>query len=315
MKVTILVPKSEFTNQQQNGLAKLGEIVYSDSRLEYTNEELVKLCVGSEILAPDPDNLGGFEKARENLTRLMTTLPKLKGLALSTTSYGWIDFDYCKKHNISVLNIPGYSREAVAEHTFALLLCLAKRIIISDRQTRGGKYKLEMGLELKDKTLGIIGIGNIGSRVAELAHAVGMKVIAYNHSPKKYRNVEMKSLNEVLINSDAITIHTTHTKENEGFIGKNEISKLKNGVIIVNTADRTIVDEKVLATALKLKKIYGYAYEGEDLTHGPLANIENAVGIRGFGWYTKESMQRLMEIWIGNIKALVAKKPTNTVSS
>jgi len=234
------VPKSEFTNQQQNGLAKLGEIVYSDSRLEYTNEELVKLCVGSEILAPDPDNLGGFEKARENLTRLMTTLPKLKGLALSTTSYGWIDFDYCKKHNISVSNIPGYSREAVAEHTFALLLCLAKRIIISDRQTRGGKYKLEMGLELKDKTLGIIGIGNIGSRVAELAHAVGMKVIAYNHSPKKYRNVEMKSLNEVLINSDAITIHTTHTKENEGFIGKNEISKLKNGVIIVNTADRTI---------------------------------------------------------------------------
>src|SRR3990170_5444217 len=147
MKIAAFCPKSEFSEVNQKRLASLG----------------------ADIIAIDPDNFGGFEKAKDVVTKLVETLPKLKGVALSTTSYGWIDMDYFKKRNIPVSNVPGYSRELVAEHAIALLLCLAKRIIVTDRKIQKGQYKLEMGFELKGKTLGIIGLGNIGSRVAEMA--------------------------------------------------------------------------------------------------------------------------------------------------
>ncbi len=313
MKITIFAPKSEFTKDQQKRLFSLGQIVCTDSRREYKLEDLIRLAKGSDIIAPDPDNFGGFEKAKQRLARLIESLPKLKGIALSTTSYGWVDLDYCKKNKIPVVNIPGFSREAVAEHTLALLLNLAKRIIVTDRKTQKHQYKLEMGFELKDKTLGIIGMGSIGSRVAELSRGIGMNVIAYNRSPKKVKGVGMVSLDKLLKQSDAVAIHVTHSEENNGLIGKKEITKMKDGVIIVNTADREIVNEQAMAEAIKSGKVYGYAYEAEDLTYGPLADLENAVGIQGFGWYTKEALQRLVEIWITNIKAMVRGHPQNLV--
>jgi phosphoglycerate dehydrogenase-like enzyme len=170
-----------------------------------------------------------------------------------------------------------------------------------------------MGFELKGKTLGIIGLGNIGSRVAELAKGIDMKVIAYNRSPKKMAGVEMKSFAEVLRESDAITLHTTHEPSNRNIIGKEQLAKMKKGVIIVNLVDRELVDEKAMAEAIKSGKVYGYAYEGVDLTNTPLANLENAVGIKGFGWYTKEALNNLFQIWVDNIVALSKGKPQHRI--
>lgn len=314
MRITVLAPKSEFTSAQQKKMETLGDVTYTDSRREYEMKELFELLKDTEILAPDPDNVGGFEKAKSRLNQLFESMPKLKGVALATTSFGWIDLEYCKKRGIPVANIPGYSREAVAEHTLGLLLSLAKRIIISDRRTQKGAYKIGMGFELAGKTLGIIGIGNIGSRVAELAQGIGMKVIAFNRSPKVVRGVEMKSLDEVLKESDAIAIHTTHLVENDGMIGKEEFSKMRKGIIIVNTANREIVNEQAMADAITSGKVYGYAYEAEDLEHGPLVGLENAIGIKGFGWYTKEALQRMIEIWIDNIGAMTQNKPIHVVN-
>lgn len=247
------------------------------------------------------------------MTKIMESLPNLKGVCLSTTSFGWIDLDYCKKRKIPVSNVPGYSRESVAEHALALLLCLAKRIIVSDRKTQKGEYKLEMGFELKGKTLGVIGLGNIGGRLAELGQGIGMKVIAYNRTAKKMKGFEMKSLDQVLKESDAISLHTTHEEANNKMIGEKEIAKMKKGVIVVNTVDRELVDEVAMAKALKSGKVYAYAYEGEDLAHTPLAKIENAIGIKGFAWYTKEALDNLYKIWIENLSALEKGKPQNLV--
>lgn len=313
MKITILAPKSEFSIDQQKTLSALGQVIYTDSRKEYEMSQLLELVKNTDVLAPDPDNVGGFEKAKPRLTQLLETLPNVKGVALATTSFGWIDLEYCKKRNIPVSNIPGYSREAVAEHTLGLLLSLAKRILVTDRRTQKGKYEIGMGFELAGKTLGIIGIGNIGSRVAELAQGIGMNVIAYNKSLKQVKGVKMVSLDEVLKLSDAIAIHTTHLVENDGMIGKEELGKMKNGVIVVNTANREIVNEEDMANAIKSGKVYGYAYEAENLETGPLVGIENAVGIRGFGWFTKEALERLMEIWVGNIVAIAKGAPINIV--
>ena len=299
MKIAVLVPQSEFTDDQQKRLASLGEVVYTKSRDEYEMPALIALAKDTEIFAADPDNVGGFEKLLETLEE---------------TSYGWVDLEYCSKRNIPVTNVPGYSREAVAEHTLGLLLALAKRIIVTDRRTQKGQYKIGLGFELLGKTLGIIGLGSIGGRVAELGLGIGMRVIACNRSPKTMTGVEIKSFDDVLKESDAISIHT-HGKGNIGMVGKEAISKIKNGVIVVNTANREIVDEQAMADAIKSGKVYGYAYEAEDLEHGPLVGLEDAIGIQGFGWYTKESLFRQLEILIDNVKAMSEGRPTNVVNN
>src|SRR5690242_697647 len=102
MKIAVFNPKSDFTPTQQKQLSSFGEVVFIDPPMEHPLDELINLSDGAEVLAVDPDNFGGFEKARERLTQLMETLPNLKGLALDTTSYGWIDFEYAKKRNIPV---------------------------------------------------------------------------------------------------------------------------------------------------------------------------------------------------------------------
>jgi lactate dehydrogenase-like 2-hydroxyacid dehydrogenase len=314
MKIAIFCQKTDFNAEQQEKLSELGEIVYADRGGEQPIEDWMRLAEGADILAIDPDAFGGFEKAQDGrLIKLMDSLPDLKGVALATTSFGWIDLDYCRKRNIAVTNVPFYSTESVAEHAIGLLIGLAKKIILTDRRTQMGKYRLDMGFELKGKTLGVIGLGHIGSRVAELGRAIGMKVIAYNRNPKQKEGVEMKSLDEVLAEADAISINLADSHETKGFIAEKEIGKMKPGAIVVNLASREIVDEKAMAKALQSGKISAYAFEGEDLESGPLAKIETAIGLKGFGWYTKEALEKAMEIWTKNIIALAKNDPSDRV--
>lgn len=312
-KIVLLRPKHEVPASLQARLTALGKVVYSPNREELPWSKLVKLTQNASILGVDPDNLGGFEKAKPMLTKLMEKLPYLKGLALATTSYGWVDLGYCAKRKIPVTNVPGYSRESVAEHALAMLLCLAKRILETDRKTQKNQYQLVMGTELAGKTLGIIGLGSIGSRMAELGLAIGMKAIAYNRTPKKQKGVVMQSFNQVIQNADALSLHIRDTGKLHHLINRKIIKDMKPGIMIVNTADRELVDEKTLAQALKSGKVSGYAYEGEDLVNTPLAKIPTAIGLRGFGWYTKEALQNLMEIWVENIEALAKNKLQNSV--
>jgi phosphoglycerate dehydrogenase-like enzyme len=171
-----------------------------------------------------------------------------------------------------------------------------------------------MGFELAGKTLGIIGVGNIGSRTAELARGIGMNVIGYNHTPKTVPGVQMKTLDEVLAQSDAIAFHTTHTEENVGFIGKEEIAKMKQGVVIVNTADDTVINEEAMAEALKSGHVDMYTCEGTLFEKSPLKGMERAIGLKGFGYYTREALQNLFEIFIDNIESFVKGKPIHVVN-
>lgn len=223
--------------------------------------------------------------------------------------------DYFKKKNVLVSNCPGWSRESIAEHALTLLLCLSKNVLKLDRKTQKGEYKLEKGFELKGKTLGIIGVGSIGITLAQLANGIGMKVIGYNRSSKTVDGVEMKnSLNELLTESDAISLHITHEEKNNNLIGAEQIAKMKDGVIIVNLADRENVVEKDMAEALKSGKVFGFAYEAEDLKNTPLSTLDNAIGLKGFGWYTTEALANLFQIWTDNIASMADSKPKNVIT-
>ncbi|MBU1085083.1 MAG: NAD(P)-dependent oxidoreductase [Candidatus Beckwithbacteria bacterium] len=313
MKIVIFNPKNSFTSQQRKQLTSFGQVIYTKTRDALPIGKLLAMAKGAEIVGVDPEPLGGFEKAKEKLTKIMESLPNLKGVCLSTTSFGWVDLEWCKQHKIPVSNVPGYSKESVAEQAIAFLLGASKRIFISDRKTQKGKYQMVQGNELKGKTLGIIGLGSIGVATAELAKGIGMNVIAYTRTPKKMKGVKMVSLGQLFKTSDAISLHVTHEKDNDEMIGKVELRKMKKGVIVVNTVDRELVDEKAMAQALKTGQVDTYVYEGEDLIHTPLAKLENAIGFRGFAWFTKEALDNLYRIWIENLFALVKGKPQNRV--
>ena len=313
MKITILCPQSEFSTEQQYKLSVVGEVIYTKSRDEYPLDDLIKLAKDSEILAFDPDNIGGFEKTPTRLLNLMEAMPKLKGLVLSTTAFGYVDKDYCKKRGIVVTNVPFYSTESVAEHTLAMILGCVKRIFLTDRRTQKNKYKLEMGRELNHLSVGIIGLGHIGERTAELCKAVGASVYAYNRTPKRMEHIQRKSIEEVLTKSDVIAIHLAENKETEHFLSKERIEMLNDGVVVVNTSDRSIVDEVAMAKALKSGKVDQYCFEGENLKGSPLDGIETAIMFKGFGWFTKEALEKNKEIWVDNIVGVAKGAPHNPV--
>lgn len=313
MKIVIFNPKDDFSKDLQKQLAQLGKVEYVKDRKALPIKKLLDLAKGADIIACDPDPLGGFEKAKEVLTKVMNSLPNLKGVCLSTTSFGWVDLEYAKKRKLPVSNVPGYSKQSVAEQSIAFLYGAMKRIFVSDRRTQKGKYYLQQGFELKGKTLGVIGLGSIGTVTAELAKGIGMNVIAYNRSKKSIKGVEMVSLNELFKRSDAISLHTTHEVNNKNLIGEKELAKMKKGVFIVNTVDRELIDEKAMAKALKSGQVDTYVYEAEDLEKAPLGKIETAIGFQGFAWYTKEALEELFKIFTENIIAMVKNKPQNRV--
>ncbi len=313
MKIAIFAPESAFTADQIKDLHQVGLVHFLPDWHIKTTAELLTMAAQADVIAVDPDPLGGFEKAPPVLTAVMEALPNLKAVCLSTTSYGWIDQSYCQKRGIVISNVPGYSRESVAEHTLGLLLALAKQIILTDRRTQVGKYVLEKGFELRGKTLGIIGLGSIGTRVAELGQAIGMRVVAFNRTLRTIPGVELLSLADVIKKSDALALHLKDDADTKGIIGQAEIQLIKPGAIVVNTASRGLVDEAAMAKALASGAVAGYAYEAEDLENSPLAAEEKAIGLKGFGWYTTEALANLYQIWVGNIVSAAAGRPEHTV--
>jgi len=230
------------------------------------NEENSDLIENSDIVS-----VFIYSKINENVLK---NAKNLKFIATRSTGYDHIDLEACKKRNILVSNVPSYGIETVAEHTFALILAISRKIIESFERTRKGDFSLEglRGFELKGKTLGIIGAGKIGRRVAEIAKAFGMRVIAYdvfkNYEEARRIGFEYVDLDYLLRNSDIITLHANLTKENYHMLNEDAFEKMKDGVIIINTARGALIDTKALIKYLKNGKVRAVGLdvlEGESL--------------------------------------------------
>ncbi|HSV94734.1 MAG TPA: NAD(P)-dependent oxidoreductase [Spirochaetia bacterium] len=313
-KIVVLQPKSEFNGDLQYRLGYAGEVEYIDSLREYSVEELIQLAKKADILAFDPDRVGGIEKASSRLQELLEGIPNLKGLALNTWRTDYLNKDYLRERNIVVSNAPNYYVEAIATQTVALLLGCAKRIFLADRRTQKRKYRLELGREPRSMSVGIVGLGHVGERVAELCKGLGMTVSSYNRTPKRIENVRRENVDDVLHSSDVVLLHLAYNEETAGFLSKEKIARIKNGAIVINMADKRLVSEKYMAEALKSGKIDQYAYETESTHKSPLEGIETALAFKPFGGYTREALNRNREVWVRNIEDLSRGNPTNKVS-
>ncbi len=191
-------------------------------------------------------------------SRLLAKLPKLKMIATMSTGTDHIDLGACKKRGIAVCNVPAYGEHTVAEHTFALILAITRRLLASVQRAKSGDFSQEglTGLELEGKTIGIVGTGKIGSHVARLAHAFGMKPIAF----ARHRNEELErlygvefvpSLSALLSRSDIITLHAPLTDETFHLINRKNVKRIKRGAILINTARGALVETEALLEGIK----------------------------------------------------------------
>ncbi len=240
--------------------------------------------------------------------RIMESAPRLKGIVRYGIGVDNVDVRAATEMGIYVANVPDYCIRTVAEYTFALLLALARKIILADRTVKSASWKIWtqqpaelMGVDLEGKVLGLIGMGNIGSAVAIRAKAFGMKVIAYDPYLEKDKaellGVELVDLDALLKNSDFVTIHVPLTSETQGMIGEQELRKMKNTAYLINTSRGPIVKEDALYEALKNKWIAGAAldvYEKEPPERdNPLFKLDNTVLTPHIAWYTEEALKRL----------------------
>ncbi len=288
------------------------EVVYY-SKKPKDSDELIERCKDADIMVVvnTPVSVNVIEK-----------LKNLKMIAVSFTGYDHIDVEKCRELGIIVSNVPEYSTNSVAELVFGFIISTARKIIECDRAVRECKDNSGLlGMELFGKTLGVIGTGKIGGRVCEIGLAFGMNVLAYSRTKREdlmARGVKYVALDELLKKSDVVTIHIPLNNQTERLIGERELSLMKDGAIIVNTARGKIIDSESLAKMLESGKIRAcldvFDMEPPLPENYPLRNVKNAILTPHVGYYTKEALERRLRITVENIKAFMDGKPRNVVS-
>ena len=254
--------------------------------------------------------------------------PKLKIISNYAIGFNNIDVAYATKKRIPVTNTPGRAIvDAVAEHTFALIFAVTKRIVEADRFMRAGKYKtweplLLLGMELVGKTIGIVGLGRIGSGVAQRAKAMGMKVVYYdvkrNVDFEGEFNAQYLSLNDLLKSADVVSVHVPLLPTTTHLIGKKKLSLMKKTAYLINTSRGPVIDEKALVRALKKKQIAGAGldvYEFEPKLATGLTKLQNVVLTPHIASATIEARSEMSKDAAENILAVLqGKKPKMLVN-
>ena len=260
--------------------------------------------------------------------QLLDQCPNLKLICVEATGYNVVDCQAARQRGVTVCNVPAYSTDAVAQFTFSLLLELCNQVgHHNDFVHAGGWCKCPdfcywdtPQMELAGKTIGIIGFGRIGRAVAKIATAFNMQVLAYNRS----RCAEGEALGtyveleELLSQSDIVSLHCPLTEETEHLINAQTLSQMKDGAILLNTARGGLVDEKALAEALSQGKLRGAAVDvisAEPMKMGnPLLTATNCIITPHMAWSPIEARQRIIDCTVANIRGYLNNQPINTVN-
>lgn len=302
-----------------SGFEQLGEItVYDRSKLAET--ALIERIGDAEIVLTNKTPLS---------KTVINAAPNLKYIGVLATGYNVVDVEAAKEKGIVVTNIPTYGTEAVAQFTIALLLEMCHHIGEHSMSVKNGDWEKNADwcywhyplVELLNKTLGIIGYGRIGQQVAQIAKAFGMNVIAVDqqhaiHSTQE--DVEFVTTDELFERSDVISLHCPLFPETQGMINAENIAKMKDGVMIVNSSRGPLINEVDLAQALNAGKVGAAAVDvvsQEPITaDNPLLTAKNMIITPHIAWATKEARSRLMAIAVENATAFIAGNPVNVVN-
>lgn len=253
---------------------------------------------------------------------LLRQLPNLKMLTACGIGTDAIDLEAARELSIAVCNIPGRTAPIVAEHAFCLLLALSRRLAFHTAEMKAGRWTRGLATSLRGKTLGVIGTGNIGCEMIRLARGFGLNVLAWSFNPSKQKAAELDfeytDLERVLKESDALSIHVKLTEKTTNFIGAAELSTMKPGSLLVNTARGAVIDTDALVDALNSGHLAGAAldvYETEPLpAEHPILNCAEVVLTPHNADQTPEGMDLLNGGCADNVIAFFEGKPQNVVT-
>ncbi len=278
---------------------KLVEQRFPDAAIQekvLNEEELIKVCKDTEAISCFINT--HFTK------EVIQNLPKLKLIVTRSVGYDHIDTDACKERGITVCNVPDYGSHVIAEHVFALLLSTLRHISEGDRKVEGGTFDYHglRGMALRGKTIGIVGTGKIGRKVAEIAYGFGMDILAVDQCRTlelvDQLGVRYVSLPELLAQSDIITLHLPDTKETKHMVNASAFAQMKNGAVLVNTARGSLIESQALLDALNSGKV-AYAlldvleHEQNFAENKELIAHPNVVTTPHIGFYADDSMHNM----------------------
>jgi glycerate dehydrogenase len=256
-----------------------------------------------------------------------SSLPDLKLVSVLATGVNVIDLNAAQKRGVTVCNVPGYSTDSTAQHCIALLLELTNRVGLHDASTRAGdwecsqtfSYYLSPLIELRDKTIGIVGFGSIGAQVARIAQALGMRVIAHSRTQRNIPNVRFVDKDTLLLDADVISLHCPLTEETRHFIDRAALRAMKPKALLINGSRGPVVDEVALAEALGQQEILGAATDvltqEPPQNSSPLLRSERCIVTPHIAWASETARARLIAMTCENIRAYQRGQPTNVVSA
>jgi glycerate dehydrogenase len=298
-------------------LEALGELkVYDRTR----QDQIIERCKDAEIVFTNKEPLG---------RGILAQLPNLKFIGVLATGYNCVDVAAAKELGIVVSNVPGYGTTSVVQLSFALLLELTLHVQDHSNAVKNGDWSKSPDfcfwnyplIELAGKTMGIIGFGDIGKKVGDVAAAFGMKVIANSRTriDQTHRaDFRWASLEDLLAQSDVVSLHCPLTPQTTGLINKDSLKRMKSSAFLINTSRGPLVIDQDLADALNDGVIAGAGIDvlsKEPPPPGnPLFSAKNCIITPHIAWATKEARIRLMDIVVGNAKAYIDGLPVNVVS-
>ena len=320
MKIVVLDGYTENPGDLSwEGLEKFGELTVYD-RTCYVDNPLIAQRIGDAEVAVI--NKTPISKAT------IDACPNLKCIAVLATGYNVVDYNYAKEKGIIVQNVPTYGTQIVGQYAVGLLLEICSHYGHHDQTVKEGKWETNDDwcywdypmIELYGKTAGIIGLGRIGQATAKILNALNMKVIAYDafQSESGKQVAEYVDLDTLLAQSDVIFLHCPLFPETEGIINKDNIAKMKDGVILINNSRGQLVVEQDLADALNSGKVYAAGLDVVSTepikADNPLKTAKNTIITPHISWAAQAARQRIMDITVDNIQSYADGNPVNVVN-
>lgn len=307
MKIYITYKKDRFTKEQIKDLEEIGKVIFLEEFFDLDNAPYLKE-EDEKILVVDPDWYNWDINANH-----LSKIKNLKGICLATTAFDWIDLKYCKENNIVVTNIPKYSTDSVAEYAIFLMMALAKKFPMQLKKDYKMEYSKSMlTTEIRNKTLGIIGLGTIGSKIAEIGSSLGMNVIYWNRTKKdcNYKNVDLET---IFTTADFIIPTFATNEETKKLISDELINKMDNNSLInVINNPKEMYNHELLIKRAEEGKI-SYAFEIYDAGKKMYDYKGNIMATAPYAFYTKEAIERLLEIWTKNAISIANDSPQNII--
>jgi phosphoglycerate dehydrogenase-like enzyme len=310
--------RSTFTSLQQARLEEAGGITYAEALHPLTNEQLVTLLQGADVAGLTPRSVPSID--REWLAKL----PSLKGIAVFATGVDYIDVQWLEDNQIQLSHLPEYSTVSVAEHTIGMLLTLSRRIHLSQDRVRGRvpAGTSVKGWELRGKTIGIIGLGRIGSYVAQLAQAFGMRVLGYDLREEDVNDVvrvARVALEELLASSDVVSLHYPAAWQGTFSFGEPEMQLMKSGAYLLNVSRSALVDDRAVIHSIAQGHLKGYALDDRfslaaDETAQRLISEGRILQTGHTAWYSQEVIDRGYDTWVDHIIGLLNDDPLHIVN-